>query len=287
MKRKIVLLLTLTLALVFVAACAGPAPTQAPDPQPPDPQAPEAGTVLEPAVTIRIGASSVPHSVILEYIRDDLAQQGVLLDIVEFADFIMVNPALHDGQIDANYFQHMPFLENWMADSGNTLTPVVYVHIEPMSIYSAQLTDLSQVPEGGSVAIPNDAVNGGRALSVLQSAGFLTLPDGIGIRGTITDIVENPLNLTFMELEAPIVPVALGEVDIAVINTNFALEVGLNPMRDALFMEDHDSPFANLLVTRPENANDEAIQILAAALVTEQVREFILERFEGAVIPAF
>ena len=273
--KKFTLLVAMTLALVSVLASGCAADTATP------------AQGEDATVTIRIGASPVPHTVILEYIRDELEEQGVILDIVEFADFVMVNPALYDGQIDANYFQHRPFLENWIADSGNSLAPIVDVHIEPMSIYSATLTDLSQVPDGGTVAIPNDAVNGGRALAVLESSGLITLPEGIGIRGMVSDIVENPKNLTFMELEAPIVPVALGEVDIAVINTNFALGIGLNPMRDALFMEGSQSPFANMLVTRHDNANDEAIQILAAALTTERVREFILERFEGAIVPAF
>ena len=270
MKKKIALLLALVMALVLVAGCGGTAATE-----------------TEGFTTIRIGASPVPHTIILEYIADELAEQGVLLDIVEFADFAMVNPALAEGQIDANYFQHGPFLENWIDASGQMLISIVDVHIEPMSIYSETLTDLSQVPEGGTVALPNDAVNGGRAFAVLESSGLISLTPGIGIRATVMDVIYNPLDLTFMELEAPIVPVALGDVDIAVINTNFALGVGLNPMRDALYMENPDSPFANILVTRPENANDEAIQILAATLTTERVREFILERFEGAVVPAF
>ncbi|MCL2198985.1 MAG: MetQ/NlpA family ABC transporter substrate-binding protein [Defluviitaleaceae bacterium] len=277
MKKKFALLALLI--LVIAAACGGNGDAQAPaTADTPTPDSP---------VTIRIGASPVPHTIILEYIADELAEQGVLLDIVEFADFVMVNPALHEGQIDANYFQHGPFLANWIADSGNELTIITDVHIEPMSIYSETLTDLSQVPEGGTVALPNDAVNGGRALAVLESSGLIGLTEGVGIRATVRDIIYNPLNLSFMELEAPIVPVALGDVDIAVINTNFALGVGLNPMRDALYMENPDSPFANILVTRPENADNEAIRILAATLTTERVREFILERFEGAVVPAF
>ncbi|MCL1883295.1 MAG: MetQ/NlpA family ABC transporter substrate-binding protein [Defluviitaleaceae bacterium] len=244
------------------------------------------GGATDPA-TLRIGATEVPHAVILEYIKDELAERGVLLEIIQFSEFVLVNPALHDGQIDVNYFQHMPFLEGWIENSGNELTRIADIHIEPMSIYSAELTDISQVPEGGRVAIPNDAVNGGRALAVLESAGLISIAPGLGVRATVSDITENHLNLTIIELEAPVVPVALGEVDIAVINTNFALGAGLNPMHDALFMEDIDSPFANIVATRPENANDEAIQILVDTLRTERVREFILERFEGAVVPVF
>ena len=236
---------------------------------------------------LRIGASPVPHAIILEYIADELAERGVIIEIVEFADFVLVNPALYERQIDVNYFQHRPFLNRWIADSGNELAYIVSIHIEPMGIYSENLTDLSQVPQNGSVAIPNDATNGGRALMILESAGLLGLREGVGIGATVHDIVYNPLNLEVIELEAPIVPVALGDVDIAVINTNFALGVGLNPMRDALYMEPVDSPFANVLATRPENANSEAVQILAEVLQTERVYNFILERFEGAVVPVF
>ncbi|MCL2358009.1 MAG: MetQ/NlpA family ABC transporter substrate-binding protein [Defluviitaleaceae bacterium] len=236
---------------------------------------------------LRIGASPVPHAIILEYIADELAQQGVAIQIIEFSDFTLPNPALFDAQIDVNYFQHRPFLERWIDDSGNELAYIASIHIEPMGIYSQNLTDLSQVPQGGRVAIPNDATNGGRALMILESAGLLGLTEGIGIRATVHNIEYNPLGLTVVELDAPLVPVALGEVDIAVINTNFALGIGLNPTRDALYMEPTDSPFANILATRTENANSEAVQILADTLRTERVRNFILERFEGAVVPVF
>jgi len=237
--------------------------------------------------TLRIGATPTPHAVVLEFIADDLAARGVVLDIVEFAEFVLMNQALYEGQIDVNYFQHYPFLLNWIENSGNVLTRVADIHIEPMGVYSETLTHVHQVPPGGSVAIPNDAVNGGRALTLLEAAGLLVLPEENDGRITVADIVENLLDLNIIELEAPLVPVALPEVDIAVINTNFALGIGLNPIQDAIFMEDVDSPFANIVVTRPENANDEAIRILVETLQTDRVREFIIERFENAVVPVF
>ncbi|MCL1844961.1 MAG: MetQ/NlpA family ABC transporter substrate-binding protein [Defluviitaleaceae bacterium] len=236
---------------------------------------------------LRIGASPVPHAIILEYIADELAEQGVIIEIIEFSDFALPNPALHERNIDVNYFQHRPFLDLHNTNSGNNLTYITSIHIEPMGVYSQNLTDLSQVPQDGRVAIPNDATNGGRALMILETAGLLGLTEGIGIRATVHDVIYNPLNLEILELEAPLVPVALGEVDIAVINTNFALGIGLNPMRDALFMENVDSPFANILATHPDDANSEAVQILVNTLRTDRVREFILERFEGAVVPVF
>lgn len=236
---------------------------------------------------LRIGASPVPHAIILEYIADELAEQGVIIEIIEFSDFALPNPALHERQIDVNYFQHRPFLDRHNADSGNNLTYITSIHIEPMGIYSENLTDLSQVPQDGRVAIPNDATNGGRALMILETAGLLGLTDGVGIRATVHDIIDNPFNLEILELEAPLVPVALGDVDIAVINTNFALGIGLNPMRDALFMENVDSPFANILATHPDDADSDAVRILAETLRTDRVRNFILERFEGAVVPVF
>ncbi|MCL1877222.1 MAG: MetQ/NlpA family ABC transporter substrate-binding protein [Defluviitaleaceae bacterium] len=236
---------------------------------------------------LRIGASPVPHAIILQYIEDELAAQGVIIEILEFSDFTLPNPALFEEQIDVNYFQHRPFLNSWIEDSGNQLAYVTSIHIEPMGVYSHSLTDISQVPQDGRVAIPNDATNGGRALMILESAGLIGLREGVGIRATVSDIVDNPLNLEVLELVAELLPPALGEVDIAVINTNFALGAGLNPMRDALYMEPVDSPFANILAARPEDANSEAIQILADTLRTDRVRQFILEHFEGAVVPVF
>lgn len=281
--KKIILAAVLVLGL-FLTSCAPEEPATA-DAGTPTPTAP--ADTAEAPQTLRIGASPVPHAIILEYIEDELREQGVLIEIVEFSDFVLVNPALYERQLDVNYFQHRPFLNRWIADSGNELAYIVSIHIEPMGVYSESLTDLSDVPQNGTVAIPNDVTNGGRALMILESAGILTLREGIGISATVRDIVDNPLNLTIRELEAPLVPVALGEVDIAVINTNFALGIGLNPMRDALYMEPTDSPFANVLATRPENANDEAVRILSETLRTDRVRDFILERFEGAVVPVF
>lgn len=295
--KKFIFAAVMVLVLAL-AGCTADEPAPQPTPQPAqaatETPAPPAGGETEQAQpeelvthTLRIGASPVPHAIILEFIAEELAEQGVIIEIVEFSDFVLVNPALYERQLDVNYFQHRPFLNRWIADSGNELSYIVSIHIEPMGVYSQNLTDLSQVPQNGRVAIPNDATNGGRALMILESAGLLGLQEGIGIAATVHDIVDNPLNLEIVELEAPLVPVALGEVDIAVINTNFALGIGLNPMRDALYMEPVESPFANVLATRPENADSEAVRILSETLRTERVREFILERFEGAVVPVF
>ena len=273
------LVLILGLVLVF-AACNGGTPSG--DTTPGD--TPDNGP--EP-VTIRIGASPVPHAEILELIRDDLAAEGVLLDIVEFTEFGLVNPALAQGDLDANFFQHEPFLLNYVADSGNQLVYTVRVHIEPIGLYSHSLASVSEIPEGGTIAIPNDATNGGRALLLLESLGLITLADGAGLLATTIDITDNPLGLEIIELDAALLPRTLGDTDASVINTNIALQSGLNPTTDTIARESADSPYANILAVRPENANDEAIQILSSWLNSDKVREFILETFGGNILPVF
>ena len=266
--------LVLTAGLVFTACGSTPEPAGNNDPS-------------QGAVTIRIGATSVPHSEILEHIREDLAADGVLLDIVEFGDFALLNPALADGSIDANYFQHIPFLNNYILNTGNELTYIVRVHIEPIGLYSRELNYVEEITEGMSIAIPDDPTNGARALLVLESLGLLELDDTGDRLADIFDITNNPLNLNIVEVQAAMLPHTFGDTDLSIINTNFALQAGLNPATDAIARENPDSPYANVLAVRPENANDPAIEILARWLTSEKVREFILEQYGGNVVPAF
>ena len=239
------------------------------------------------AQVIKVGATPVPHAEILEFIKPALAAEGIELQIVEFTDYVLPNLALSDGELDANYFQHIPYLETFSADHRLDLTVLVGVHIEPMGLYSQRVDSLEDLPQGATVAIPNDATNGGRALLLLQEAGLIRLAEGTGITATVFDIVDNPRNIRFRELEAPLLPRALADVDAAVINTNYALEAGLVPLRDALVMEGAESPYVNVVAVRTGDEANPALLKLADALTRPEVRDFILERYEGAVVPVF
>ena len=216
-----------------------------------------------------------------------LAAEGVNLEIVVFNDYVQPNVQLYEKQLDANYFQHVPYLEEFNAEKGYDLVKVAGVHIEPIGAYSEKISSIDELRDGAKIAIPNDATNGGRALALLAKHNLITLKDGAGILATVQDIVDNPKNLDIVELEAATLPRVLPDVDAAVINTNYALEAGLVPTRDALFIEDSDSPYVNILAARPDNQDDEAIRKLAAALNSDDVKRFIEETYEGAVVPAF
>ncbi|HHY91867.1 MAG TPA: MetQ/NlpA family ABC transporter substrate-binding protein, partial [Firmicutes bacterium] len=249
--KKLSRLTLLSLIILVIAALAGCAPAK---PQGNDSSSSQGSS--QPAapslVTLKVGATTVPHAEILNFIEPALAKDGINLDVKEFSDYTQLNPALVGKELDANYFQHIPYLESFNKGTGNNLAVLARVHIEPMGIYSKKLKDLKAVPAGASVAIPNDATNGGRALLVLQSAGLLKLKDGAGITATPLDIADNPQNLKIKELDAASLPRTLADVDLAVINTNYALEAKLVPTKDALFIEDKNSPYVNVLVVRPE-----------------------------------
>lgn len=248
----------------------------------------EAGATGE-TVTLRIGAVPVPHAEILQFIQENLAADaGLNLEIVEFTDYVQPNIALNDGQIDANFFQHVPYMEDFGQQRGIDMVAVVPVHIEPLGIYSESVQSLEEVTDGAIVAIPNDAVNAGRALQLLQENNLLTLREGVGTNATVRDIEENPLNLEIRELEAAQLPRALPDVSLAVINGNYALEAGLTPSEDALALESgENNPYANVLTVLSGNENNPGIQELGQLLNSDEVRQFIEERYEGSVIPAF
>ena len=239
------------------------------------------------ATVIKVGATPVPHAEILEFIKPLLQAEGIELDIVEFTDYVLPNLALADGELDANYFQHVPYLETFSEDHRLDLTVLVGVHVEPMGLYSRRVSDLADLPAGAAVAIPNDVTNGGRALLLLEAAGLIGLDPAAGIAATVFDVVDNPRGLRFRELEAPLLPRALDDVDAAVINTNYALEAGLVPLRDALAIEGAASPYVNVVAVRTGDENNPALVKLAEALTRPEVREFILETYEGAVVPVF
>jgi len=249
-----------------------------------------AATTLSGAVAaeeLSVAATPVPHAEILEHVKPMLAEQGVELDVKVFTDYVQPNIQVSQKNMDANFFQHKPYLDSFNEGRGTSLVTVVGVHVEPFGAYSTRISSLDELQDGAVVAIPNDPTNGGRALLLLQKHGLITLEDSSKITATPQDIAKNPKNLEFKELEAATLPRILNQVDLALINTNYALEAGLNPTEDALVIEGSDSPYVNILVARPDNKDSEAMQKLADVLTSEAVREFILNQYEGAVVPAF
>lgn len=247
----------------------------------------EAAQSSDKKVVLKVGATPVPHAEILNEIKPLLAKDGIDLQIIEFTDYVKPNLSLNDKEIDANFFQHEPYLKKFAADRKLDLVNLVAVHIEPMGVYSKKLKDIKSVPDGAKVSIPNDPTNGGRALNILAKAGLIKLKDGVGISATVGDIVENPKNLKITEAEAAMLPRTLDDVDLAVINSNFAMEAKLNPTKDALFIEPKDSPYANIVAVRKGDENRKEIQALKKALTSPEVKKFIEEKYKGAVIPAF
>ncbi|MFV0481430.1 MAG: MetQ/NlpA family ABC transporter substrate-binding protein [Campylobacteraceae bacterium] len=236
-------------------------------------------------VVIKVGATPVPHAEILEFVKPILDKDGYILDVKVFNDYVIPNKVTDSGEIDANFFQHTPYLIEFNKKEGTKLVSVANVHIEPMGIYSKKIKSLDELKDGDTVAIPNDPTNGGRALDVLATAGLIKLKSE-GLR-TKLDITENPKNLKITELEAAQLPRVIDDFTIAVINTNYALPAGLNPTKDALAIESKDSPYANILVVKEGNENSEKIRALVKAITSPEVKAFILEKYQGAIVPAF
>lgn len=238
--------------------------------------------------TLKVGATAVPHAEILEVVKPLLEKEGINLEIVEFNDYVQPNLALNDKELDANFFQHEPYLKNFMEEHKEVkLKSALGVHIEPMGVYSKKVKDLKDLKDGAAIAIPNDPTNGGRALLLLQKAGLLKLKDGVNEKATVQDVTENPHNFKFHEVEAAQVPRTLDDVDAAVINTNYAMQVNLVPTKDALIMEDNTSPYVNILAVRDGDEQRPEIQALVKALQSKEVKDFINEKYKGAVVPAF
>lgn len=239
------------------------------------------------ADSLSVAATAVPHAEILEFVKPALAKEGVELNIKVFTDYVQPNVQVAEKRLDANFFQHQPYLDEFNKSRGTELVSVVGVHVEPFGAYSSKHKTLNELPQGANVVIPNDATNGGRALLLLQKAGVITLKPEAGILATPKDIVENPKAIKVRELEAATLPRVLTQVDLALINTNYALEAKLNPTKDALAIEGSDSPYVNILVARTDNKDNAALQKLAKALNSAEVKAFIAEEYQGAVVPAF
>ncbi len=249
----------------------------------------QTGTSTPADAALKVGVSPVPHGEILTYIKDNLAEQaGLKLEIVEFTDYVQPNSALADGQLDANYFQHIPYLDEEKAAKGYKFTALKPVHIEPLGLYSKKVRSVADLPEKGVVAIPNDPSNSGRALNLLAQNGVITLRDGAGVKATQRDIVDNPKQLQFRELEAAQLPRSLDDTAASVINGNYAIETGLTPATDALALEKgDDNPYANLVVVRDGGDTDARVQKLEELLHSAEVKTFIEQKYQGSVLAAF
>ena len=282
MKKILSLILVLSLVLAIAAGCSQPAPAPAAEPASDEAQAEQ----QKPAV-LKIGATPVPHAEILNYVKPLLEKENIDLQIVEFQDYVQPNTALADKELDANFFQHKPYLDNFIKERNLDLVSVANVHVEPLGLYSKTIKDISEIKEGSTIAIPNDATNGARALLLLQSNGLIKLKDGVGIEATEKDIAENPKNIKIQPAEAAQLPRVLEDVDGAVINTNYALPANLNPTKDALVIEGKDSPYANIVVVRKGDENRAEIQKLVEILNSDEVKKFLEDKYDGAIVPAF
>ncbi len=242
-------------------------------------------------VTLVVGATAKPHAEILEVIKPLLAKENIELKVQEFTDYVQLNPALNDKQIDANFFQHIYYLNDYNAKNNTNLAWTTRVHKEPMGVYSKKIKDLKELKNGATVGIPNDTTNGGRALKVLESANLITLKEGAGVTATDVDIIKNPKNLKIKMMDAAMLPRSLEDLDICVVNGNYAIEAKLNPAKDPIFTEDPKSTFAadldNVLVVRAEDKDKDAIKKLDTALQSPEVKKFLEEKYPGACVTAF
>lgn len=273
MKIKKTLALVLALVMILaLAACGG------------------SGSNLD-GTTIKIAATPTPHAEILAIAKEILAEQGITLEIVEFTDYVQPCEVTESGEMDANYFAHLPYIDDFNANKGTHLVSVAAIHYEPFGLYPGKTATIEELADGAQIAVPNDGTNEARALLLLEAQGLITLKEGVGLGATKLDIVENPKNLDIVEMEAAQLPRMLSDVDMAVINGNYALEAGLSVGRDAVASEDPNSEaaqtYANIVVVKEGNENSEAIKALIEALQSQKVKDFINEKYDGAVVPMF
>lgn len=277
MKKILTLILALTMA-VGLCACGG------------GEEAPAEDTAAE-TVTLKVAASPTPHAEILAQVVDVLAEQGIELVVTEYGDYVVPNTAVEEGAEDANFFQHAPYLESFNAENGTHLVSVAPIHYEPMGIYPGMTATLEELPDGAVIAVPNDVTNEARALQLLAAQGLIEIDPAAGLNATPNDITSNPKNLQFKEMEAAMLPQIVGEVDLAIINSNFALQGGLNPAEDSLASEDAASEaaqtFANIIVVKEGSEENAAVLALIEALQSDAVREFIETTYNGSVVAMF
>ena len=289
MKKKLLALgLTAALSLTLLAGCSGSAkPSAAPST---DPSAAPSESTPAQTVTLKVGASPAPHAEILEVAKKILAEQNIDLQIVEFDDYIIPNTAVEEGELDANYFQHLPYLEDFNAEHNTHLVSVGAIHYEPFGIYAGKTASLADLADGAKIAVPNDGTNEARALLLLEQEGLIKLKENAGLNATKESIVENPHNYEIVELEAKLLTETLQDVDLAVINGNYAIGAGLK-VADALAVESAEglgaSTFANIVAVKEGNEDNAAVKALVAALQSDTVKQFIEDTYAGAVVAVF
>ncbi len=285
-----VALAVLTLGAFSLTGCS----SNAADDTASDTEATEADTTTEAAgdedKVIKVGASVTPHAEILEHVKQTLADEGYTLEIVEYNDYVLPNTALEDGDLDANFFQHQPYLDNFNEENNTHLVSVAAVHFEPFAIYAGKTDSLDDLQDGATVAVPNDTTNEARALLLLEAQGLIKLKDGVGLDATVLDIEENPKNLQIQEIEAAQIVRSLPDVDIACINGNYAKEGGLD-VADAIAVEASDSlaadTYANVIAVKEGNENTDKTKALVNAVLSDDVRQFIEDTYGNAVVPVF
>ncbi|MGL5000324.1 MAG: MetQ/NlpA family ABC transporter substrate-binding protein [Cetobacterium sp.] len=245
------------------------------------------GSIISYGAKLKVGASPVPHSQLLQLVKDDLKNQDIDLEIIELTDYVTPNLLLDSKELDANFFQHKPYLDTFSKEKNLKLSIAGNIHVEPLGVYSKKINKLDNIKKGGVVAIPNDPTNGGRALILLHNNEVIKLKNPVDLLATEFDIIENKNNLKFKSLDAAQIPRALADVDLAVVNGNYALEAGLNPLTEALIIEGKESPYSNLIAVREGDEKREDIQKLIKALQSKKIKEFIEVTYKGAVVPAF
>lgn len=270
MKKLSFLVLAIAAIALFIAGCGS--------------DTKDAGSKDAP---IKVGVTAGPHAEVMDFVKQEAAKQGVNIEVVEFNDYIQPNLALENKEIDMNSYQHQPFLDNMVKDKGLHLVSAGKTILLPMGIYSNKYKAIADVPNGATVAIPNDPTNGGRALLLLQQAGLIKLKDGGNVHSTVADIVGNPKNIVIKELEAAQIARSLGDVDLAAVNTNYAIPAGLNPQKDAIIVESTNSPYANVFAVRSDDVNNEAYKKVIAIYQSDATKKFIEDHFKGSIIPAF
>lgn len=278
--KKLNFLMILSFLLIFLGACNSSETSK-------DSNASTNNSDKQELVELKVGATSVPHAELLEHISEDLEKEGVKLKIEIINDGVQTNRATNDGQLDLNFFQHTPYLNQTIKESGFDLVNVGGVHIEPFGVYSKKINNINDLPQGAKVAIPSDVTNFSRALQLFAANGIIELDSKKEGDYTLEDITKNEKEIEFIAVESPLLNRALEDVDAAAINTNYALEGGLNPTEDALIIEGKDSPYVNIVVTHKSRENDENIQKVVKWLTSEKVRQFIESKYGGAVVPAF
>lgn len=278
MKKLLALLLGLTMALGLAACGSAPAETEG-----------EGDTeATGETVTLTVAATPTPHAEILQQVVEPLKAEGIDLVIKEYTDYVLPNTAVEEGEVDANYFQHAPYMESFNAERGTHLVNAGEIHFEPMGLYPGKTASLDDLADGATIAVPNDATNEGRALMLLEAQGLITLKEDAGLECTPNDIVENTKDLKIQELEAAMVPQVIDDVDFAIINSNYAIQAGLDPAKDALVSESaEDAKYPNIICVKEGNETSDAIVKLVEALKSDAVRTFIEENYNGAVVPMF